>query len=558
MIKPDKKSLSGFKTLFSFILLASVSMHVYPCTSLLVGKKASADGSSMITYAADSHVLYGELYHYPASDNPTETMREVREWDTNKHLGYIPEVSHTYSVTGNMNEHQLAISESTWGGREELTDTTAIMDYGSLIYIALQRAKTAREAIKIMTSLVEEHGYYSSGESFSIADPNEIWILEMISKGPYEKGAVWVAQRIPDDCIAGHANQARIHKFPLKDKENCLYSKDVISFARKRGYFNGKDTDFSFSKTYCPADFGTLRGCDTRVWAFFNKFAGGMDKYLPYLDGENTEILPLYVKPERKLGVRDVQAMMRDHFEGTPFAMTDDIGSGPWNSPYRFRPMTFKVEGEEYVNERAICTQQTGFSFVAQMRNWLPDPIGGILWFGVDDANTCVYVPMYCAMTEIPHCYAPGNGDLYTLSWTSAFWVHNWVANQAYSRYSLMIPDIRKAQIALEDSFEREQPELEAKAKELYAGSPEEAIKFLNDYSIKQATGATGKFKELGEYLLVKFLDGNMKKERDGKFARTPDGYPESPNFPGYNEEYYRAIVRDAGDRLKVKTVIAQ
>lgn len=558
MIKPNRKPLPGLRTILCSAILACITIPAYPCTSLLVGRKASADGSSMITYAADSHVLYGELYHYPASDNPKGAMREVREWDTNKHLGYIPEVHHTYSVTGNMNEHQLAISESTWGGREELTDTTAIIDYGSLIYIALQRASTAREAIKVMTSLVDKYGYYSSGESFSIADPDEIWILEMISKGPYEKGAVWVAQRIPDDCIAGHANQARIHKFPLNDKENCLYSKDVISFARKRGYFTGKDTDFSFSKTYCPADFGTLRGCDARVWAFFNKFTSGMDKYLPYLDGENTEILPLYVKPDSKLSVRDVQGMMRDHFEGTPFTMTSDIGAGPWNLPYRFRPMTFKVDGEEYVNERAISTQQTGFSFVAQMRNWLPDPIGGILWFGVDDANTCVYVPMYCAMTEIPRCYAPGNGDLYTLSWTSAFWVHNWVANQAYGRYSLMIPDIRKVQSALEDSFESKQPELEAQAKGLYAESPEKAIKLLNEYSITQATEATGKFKELGEYLLVKYLDGNMKKERDGKFARTPEGYPESPNFPGYNEEYYRSIVRDTGDHLKVKTEIAQ
>lgn len=558
MIKPEKKFLTKLLYILCFIIAGGVSQPIFPCTSLLVGKKASADGSTMITYAADSHVLYGELYHYPASDNPEGSMREIREWDTNKHLGYIPEVPHTYSVTGNMNEHQLAISESTWGGRAELTDTTAIIDYGSLIYIALQRARTAREAIEVMTSLVEKYGYYSSGESFSIADPNEVWIMEMISKGPYEKGAVWVAHRIPDDCIAGHANQARIHKFSLKDPENCLYSKDVISFARKRGYFNGKDTDFSFSKAYCPADFSALRGCDARVWAFFNKFSGGMDKYLPYLDGENTEILPLYVKPERKLSVRDVQGMMRDHFEGTPFDMTNDIGSGPWNSPYRFRPMTFEIDGVEYVNERAISTQQTGFSFVAQMRNWLPDPIGGVLWFGVDDANTCVYVPMYCGMTEIPHCYAPGNGDLYNLSWTSAFWVHNWVANQAYHRYALMIPDIRKVQVALEDSFANEQPKIEARAKEIYTTSPAEAIKFLNEYSISKATDATQHFKKLGEYLFVKFLDGNRKKERNGKFARTAEGYPESPDFPGYNEKYYRSIIRDTGDHLKVKNEAAQ
>lgn len=533
-------------------LLGMYAAESQACTSLLVGKKASADGSTMITYAADSHVLFGELYHWPAASYPKGTMLDIYEWDTNKYLGKIPQVSKTYSVTGNMNEHQLAISESTWGGREELADSTGIMDYGSLIYVTLQRAKTAREAIKVMTDLVKEYGYYSSGESFSIADPNEIWIMEMIGKGPNNKGAVWVAVRIPDDCIAGHANQARIHTFPLDDKENCLYSPDVISFAREKGYFSGLNRDFSFSAAYAPVDFGALRGCDARVWSYFNRFKAGMDTYLPYLRGEDKNPMPLYVKPDRKVALREVQNMMRDHFEGTPFDMTQDIGAGPFESPYRFRPMTFTVDSVKYTNERAIATQQTGFSFVAQMRSWLPAPVGGILWFGVDDANTSVYVPMYCAMTEIPECYQVGNGDMYTLSWNSAFWVHNWVANQAYYRYNQMIGDIRRLQNQLEDKYETMQPAIEKAALELYAVNPAEAVSYLNHYSVNEAQSATANWRKLGEYLLVKFLDGNVKREKNGEFERTPYGGAAYPEFPGYNEAYYRSIAKDAGERLKV------
>lgn len=533
-------------------LLGMYAAESQACTSLLVGKKASADGSTMITYAADSHVLFGELYHWPAASYPKGTMLDIYEWDTNKYLGKIPQVSKTYSVTGNMNEHQLAISESTWGGREELADSTGIMDYGSLIYVTLQRAKTAREAIKVMTDLVKEYGYYSSGESFSIADPNEIWIMEMIGKGPNNKGAVWVAIRIPDDCIAGHANQARIHTFPLDDKENCLYSPDVISFAREKGYFTGLNRDFSFSAAYAPVDFGALRGCDARVWSYFNRFKAGMDTYLPYLRGEDKNPMPLYVKPDRKVALREVQNMMRDHFEGTPFDMTQDIGAGPFESPYRFRPMTFTVDSVKYTNERAIATQQTGFSFVAQMRSWLPAPVGGILWFGVDDANTSVYVPMYCAMTEIPECYQVGNGDMYTLSWNSAFWVHNWVANQAYYRYNQMIGDIRRLQNQLEDKYETMQPAIEKAALELYAANPAEAVSYLNHYSVNEAQSATANWRKLGEYLLVKFLDGNVKREKNGEFERTPYGGAAYPEFPGYNEAYYRSIAKDAGERLKV------
>ncbi|MDD2960486.1 MAG: C69 family dipeptidase [Muribaculaceae bacterium] len=553
MTNKQNKITLKIKLIFLVLLASVASIPAWGCSSLLVGKNASTDGSTMITYAADAHVLYGELYQYPAADHKKGDMREVREWDSNKHLGYIPEIAHTYSIVGNMNEHQLSISESTWGGRKELCDTTGIIDYGSLIYIALQRAKTAREAIEVMTSLVEKYGYYSSGESFSIADPNEIWIMELIGKGNTEKGAVWVAMRIPDDCIAGHANHSRIHKFPLKDKNNCIYSKDVITFARRQGYYKGKDEDFSFSKTYAETDFGALRGCDARVWAYYNKFADGMEKFLPWINGkEGSEVLPLYVKPRKKLTVKDVKWMMRDHFENTPFDMTKDIGAGAWKVPYRYRPMTFVVDSVEYTNERAIATQQTGFSFVAQMRSWLPDAIGGTLWFGVDDANTSIYIPMYCAMTKIPESYAHGNGDLYTLSWTSAFWVNNFVANQAYNRYSLMIPDIRKVQSAIEDDLETNQKSIEDKAIELYKQSPGEAIAYLNDYSATKANDATSKYRKLGEYLLVKFLDGNMKKEKDGEFQRSAEGYPVTPFFPGYDERYYRSIVDETGDHLKV------
>ncbi len=546
--------MSKMKKLFSLGIIVG-SLLAQPadaCTSLLVGKKASTDGSTMITYAADSHVLYGELYHWPAATYEKGAMVDVYEWDTNKFLGKIPQVRETYSVTGNINEYQLSISESTWGGRSELQDPNGLIDYGSLIYLTLQRAKTAREAIDVMTELVDKYGYYSSGESFSIADPNEIWVMEMIGKGPDNKGAVWVAIRIPDDCISGHANHSRIHTFPLNDKENCLYSSDVISFAREKGYFDGRNKDFSFSAAYAPVDFGALRGCDARVWSFFNKYKSGMDMYLPYLMGEDKTPMPLYIKPDKQLSVRDVQDMMRDHFDGTPFDMTEDIGAGPFEVPYRFRPMGFTVDSVEYINERAIATQQTGFSFVAQMRNWLPNPIGGVLWFGVDDANTCVYVPMYCAMTEVPECYEVGNGDMLEFSWTSAFWVHNWVANQAYYRYNQMIGDIHGLQKKMEDNFETMQPSIEKVALDLYKQDPKQAVEFLNFYSVSEAENTTKNWRKLGEYLLVKYMDGNIKKEKDGKFARTEYGGAVSPEFPGYSEEYYRSVAKDAGDRLKV------
>ena len=541
------------------IVLAAIAcsmagMKALGCTNLLVGKNASIDGSVMISYSADSHDLYGEMYRWPAATWPKGAMLEVFEWDSGKPLGKIPQVEQTYSVVGNMNEFQVAITETTFGGRPELVDSTGIMDYGSLIYIALQRSKTAREAIKVMTDLVTAHGYCSGGESFSIADKNEAWIMEMIGKGVGNKGAVWVAIRIPDDCISAHANQARIRQIPFDDKENCMYAPDVVSFARTKGYFTGTDKDFSFTHAYCPYDFGGLRACEARVWSFFRKYDKAMDQYTDFIKGDPTkEPMPLYIKPERKLSVRDVQNCMRDHYEGTDLDMTLDIGAGPYKVPYRWRPMNFTVDGEEYLNERAIATQQTGFVIVPQMRNWLPDAIGGILWFGVDDADMAVFNPIYCSLLQVPECYRVGNGDLLNFSWTSAFWIHNWVANMAYHKYNFMIRDIRKVQNEIEGGYEEILPTIEKAALEMYTKIPEEAVNFLTWYSTTNAMQATERWKKLGEYLLVKYIDGNVKKEENGSFKRNPYGQPESPDFPGYDEDFYRSIVRSTGERLKVQ-----
>ena len=526
------------------------------CTGLLVGKNASVDGSVMISYSADSHSLYGELYRWPAATWPKGSLLDVTEWDTGKPLGQIPQVEQTYSVVGNMNEYQVAITESTWGGREELVDSTGIIDYGSLIYIALQRSKTAREAIKVMTDLVKTHGYRSGGESFSIADKNEVWIREMIGKGVGNKGAVWVAIRIPDDCVAAHANQSRIQQIPFGDKENCMYAPDVVSLAREKGYFKGNDKDFSFQQAYNPYDFGGLRGCEARVWSFFRKYDKSMEKYADFAKGDPSKgPMPLYIKPDRKLSVQDVQDAMRDHYEGTDLCMMNDAGAGPFKVPYRWRPMNFTIDGEKYVNERAIATQQTGFVIVPQMRNWLPDEIGGILWFGVDDADMAVFTPLYASMLDSPECYRPGNGDMMTFSWTSAFWIHNWVANMAYHKYSFMIQDIRKVQQELENNYQTMLPSIDKAAAELLAKDPLEARKFLTWFSTTTADAATARWKKLGEYLIVKYIDGNVKKEENGMFKQNGYGLSASPDFPGYDEEYYRSIVNSAGERLKVKEI---
>lgn len=537
------------------LLVLFTTTLTFPCTNLLVGKKASTDGSTIISYAADSYGLYGELYHWPAKEYKPGEMLKVYEWDSGKYLGEIPQVLKTYNVIGNMNEHQLAIGETTFGGRSELTDSTGIIDYGSLIYITLQRAKNAREAIKIMTSLVSEYGYYSSGESFSIADPNETWVMEMIGKGPGNKGAVWVAVRIPDDCVTAHANQARIQQFPLNDPENCIYSPDVITFAREKGYFTGKDSEFSFAKAYAPLDFGALRFCEARVWSFFNNVNKDMGKYVTYAQGLTTDPMPLYIKPDRKLSVQDIQNLMRDHYEGTELDWRFDVGAGPFNSPYRWSPLTYQVDSVEYCNERPIATQQTAFSFVAQMRSWLPNEIGGILWFGIDDAAQTVYYPFYCGHNEVPHEMKIGNGDLLTFSWTSAFWIHNWVSNLVYTRYSDMSEDMKKVQSALENRFHASQPQIEEKALSVLEQSNQDAVKYLTSYTNNLVTEGVAEWKKLGEFLMVKYIDGVIKQEENGKFKRNPYGQPANPLRPGYSNEYYQKIIDQTGDKYKVQPV---
>jgi len=512
------------------------------CTNFLVGKAASTDGSTLISYNADSYFLFGALYHYPAATYPAGTMLDVHDWDSGKYLGKIKQVEKTYSVIGNINEHQVSIGETTYGGRTELEDSTAIMDYGSLIYIGLQRAKTAREAIKVMTDLVAEYGYYSEGESFSIADPNEVWIMEMIGKGPKNKGAVWVAQRIPDDCVSAHANQARITTFPLNDKNNCLYSKDVITFAREKGYFKGKNNEFSFSDTYAPLDYVALRACEARVWSFFRKVDPAMDKYISYIKGQTAQRMPLWIKPTFKLSAQNIKDYMRDQYEGTELDITKGMAAGPFNSKLRCSPLTWKVDSVEYVHERPTATQQTGFTFVAQMRSWLPDYVGGIIWFGVDDANSALYVPIYCGTTTVPACYKADDGSLLEYSPTSAFWTFNWVANYAYSKYSYMMPDIKKVQAKWESDFNALVPQMDKQA----AGMNEtDARAMLTKFSCAQAENSTAAWKKLGEYLLVKYMDGNIKKEKDGKFVQNEYKIPTTIIRAGYPEEYLRQMVKE-------------
>ncbi len=511
------------------------------CTNFLITKGASADGSVMITYAADAHDFYGELSYSPPGVHQPGAMRDVYEWDTGKYLGQIAQAPVTYSVVGNMNEHQVAIGETTFGGREELAGS-GLVDYGSLMFIALERATTAREAIQVIGDIVAEYGYASDGESFSISDPDEVWIMEIMGKGEDDPGAVWVARRVPDGFISAHANQSRISTFPLADPENCLYSGDVISFAREKGYFDGPDEAFSFVDAYAPVDFGALRFCEARVWCFFERAAATSNVPSDWVEGDvAAEPVPLWIKPDRKLEVRDVMAMMRDHFEGTPLDMTTDVGAGPYGLPYRWRPLTWEVDGVTYFNERAVSTQQTGFSFVAQSRSWLPDAVGGVFWFGVDDTASTVYFPVYCASREVPPSFAAGNGSLYDFTWDSAFWVFNWVANFAYSRYNVIIEDVHKVQAELEGRFLTEQPEVEQAALALHERSPRLAIDYLTDYSVRMGEMVTQRWRTLGEDLLVKFLDGNVK---------TPE---QEVTHPGYDESWYRRIAEEEGERLQIQ-----
>lgn len=535
------------KKKFLLFLISCLVLFLSPnfspaCTNFLITKGASKDGSTMITYAADSHVLYGELYFTAAADHQPGSMLDIYEWDSGKFLGQIKQVAHTYAVVGNMNEHQVSIGETTWGGREELKDPKAILDYGSLMYIALQRSRTAREAIQVMTDLVAEYGYYSSGETFSIADPNEVWIMEMISKGPDNKGAVWVARKVPDGYICGHANHPRVRQFPLNDRENCLYAKDVISFAREKGYFHGADKDFSFADVYAPLDYGAIRFCDIRVWAMYRRAAPSLNLTSDYIKAvPGAEPLPLWIKPDQKLSVHDVMELMRDHLEGTEFDMTKDVGAGPFGLPYRWRPLTWKVDTVQYLNERATSTQQTGFSFVAQARSWLPDPIGGVLWFGVDDTYSTVYVPMYCGINEVPHSYAVGTGSFHEFTWESAFWVFNFVANFSYLRYCDMIKEIQKVQRELEGRFLAEQPEIDQAALALHHTSPRLATDYLTKYSVEVGNATVARWKKLGEFLIYKFMDGNVKDELG------------NVKHPGYPASWYRIIAKETGNQLKMK-----
>jgi len=547
---------------FFIAILALAALPLSPseaCTNLLITKGASTDGSVMITYAADSHVLYGELYKYnaPQTPYPVGALMSVYEWDTGKFLGRIPQVANTYSTVGNMNEHQLIIAESTFGGRSELYDPNGGIDYGSLIYITLRRAKTAREAIRIITDLANEHGYCSSGESISIGDANEVWILELIGKGErivdgrnVNKGIVWVAMRIPDGYVSAHANHARITQFPKDDPENCLYSPDVISFAREAGYYNGSDNDFSFSDAYAPLDFSAMRACEARVWSFFNSVASGMEKYLDYAMGYNADNrMPLWIKPDEKLSPKRVMDAMRDHYEGTPMDMTRDIGAGGERTPYRWRPMQFEVDGVEYVNERAIATQQTGFWFLGQARGWLPDAIGGILWFGVDDAGTSCLTPVYCSVTDVPECFRTGNGSLLEYSATSTFWIFNRVAQFAYLRYQTVGKEVRNVADMWENDHLERVRQIDAEALALSDPRP-----LLTQYSTATAQRLFDLWNDLDKYLMVKYIDGNVKRENERGFM--DNGYdrniPAAPLQPGYSEEWKRAVATDAGERLKV------
>lgn len=540
------------KKQFLTLCLLALGTYAMACTNFIVGKKASKDGSVIVTYNADDYGMFIGLCHYPAGTHPKGAMRDIVNWDTHKYIGQIPEAPVTYNVIGNINEYQVSIGETTYGGREEMVDPTGGIDYGSLIYLGLQRSKTAREAIKVMTSLAEKYGYCSEGETFTIADPNEAWIMEMMGKGPGSKGVVWVAQRIPDDAICAHANQSRIGKFNMKDKKNVLYSKDVIKFARSKGWFTGKDADFSWKNAYAKPDFSGRRWCDARVWAFFNHWKKGFDRYLPWALGkdENAEDMPLWIVPDQKLSVQDVENSMRDHYEGTPMALdSTDMGGGIWQMPYRPTPLEFTVNGKKYFNERPTSTQQTGFSYVAQLRSWLPREIGGILWFGNDDGNMVAYVPIYCGSTKQPECFNTPGADATHFSMKNAYWVCNWVSNMVYPRYSMMFGSLKAVRDSLEQSYFAAQPAVEAKAQELYKTDPAQAVAYLNDYSITKAQQMLDRWKQLATYLIVKYNDMIVKPDNNGVFSTTPEGIGVTVERPGYPESYRQRLVKETDDK---------
>ena len=526
------------------------------CSNFIVGKKASADGSVMCSYSADDYGMFQYLCHYPAAKHAKGEMRKIYDWDSNKYHGEIPEAAETYNVIGNINEWQVTIGETTYGGREEMVDSTGIMDYGSLIYVALQRSKTAREAIKVMTTLANTYGYNSEGETFTICDPNEAWIMEMMGKGAGSKGAVWVALRIPDDAICAHANQSRIGKFNMKDKKNVMYAKDVVSFARRKGWFQGKDADFSWKMAYAKPDFSGRRFCDARAWAMLNHFYD-MSPYLDWALGKNPDAqdMPLWVVPNKKVSVKDVENVMRDHYEGTPLSVADgsDIGGGIWEMPYRPTPLMYKVDGKQYFNERPVSTQQSGFVFVSQMRSWLPREIGGVFWFANDDANMAAFTPVYCSMTQRPECYNTPGVDAVHFSKKNAYWVCNMTSNMVYPRYSLMFPTLKEVRDSLDNSYFAAQAGVEKKAQELYAQNPQAAVKYLNGYSVEKAQQMLARWNQLFEFMVVKYNDMIIKPtDKNGNFEKTPYGLGARPARPGYPEKYAKQLVKQSGDKFLV------
>ena len=526
------------------------------CSNFIVGKKASVDGSVMCSYSADDYGMFQYLCHYPAAKHAKGEMRKIYDWDSNKYHGEIPEAAETYNVIGNINEWQVTIGETTYGGREEMVDSTGIMDYGSLIYVALQRSKSAREAIKVMTTLANTYGYNSEGETFTICDPNEAWIMEMMGKGAGSKGAVWVALRIPDDAICAHANQSRIGKFNMKDKKNVMYAKDVVSFARSKGWFKGKDADFSWKMAYAKPDFSGRRFCDARAWAMLNHFYD-MSPYLDWALGKNPDAqdMPLWVVPNKKVSVQDVENVMRDHYEGTPLSVADgsDIGGGIWEMPYRPTPLMYKVDGKQYFNERPVSTQQSGFVFVSQMRSWLPREIGGVFWFANDDANMAAFTPVYCSMTERPECYNTPGADALHFSKKNAYWVCNMTSNMVYPRYSLMFPTLKEVRDSLDNSYFAAQAGVEKKAQELYAQNPQVAVKYLNGYSVEKAQQMLARWNQLFEFMVVKYNDMIIKPtDKNGNFEKTPYGLGARPARPGYPEKFAKQLVKQSGDKFLV------
>lgn len=546
-----KQILKAFFTA-AFLTMATAAAA---CTNFIVAKGASTDGSVMCTYNADDYGMFIGLAHYAAGTHQKGEMRKVIDWDTKKYHGEIPEAPVTYNVIGNINEFQVTIGETTYGGREEMVDTTGIIDYGSLIYIALQRSRTAREAIKVMTSLAEKYGYNSEGETFTICDPNEAWIMEMMGCGGDKKQkVVWVAVRVPDNAICGHANQSRIGVFSQYQTE-VLHSKNVVSFARQKGWYKGTDKDFSWKNTYAFPDFSGRRWCEARVWSFFNHHKD-MSRWLPWAIGKdkNAEDMPLWIVPNKKLSVQDLESDMRDHYEGTELSVADgkDMGGGIWQMPYRPTPLAFKVNGKSYFNERPTSTQQTGFSYVSQMRSWLPREIGGVLWFGNDDGNMIAYTPIYCGNTVQPECYNTPGADAVTFSMKNAYWVCNWVSNMVYPRYSMMFPSLKTVRDSLEASYFANQAAVETKAKELYKDNKDAAIKYLNDYSNQKAQQMLARWRQLAFYLIVKYNDMTVKPEADGKFTRTKEGIGATVERPGYPEAFKEKLVKETGDKFEV------